>query len=98
LDVQSEGARQCAESRCGRVPLPSLDPADLGLVDAGALGELFLCHVLSAALGGKLTSQREVEAERFQLGDGFGAFGPSFGLDLGEEVVKRPPRHGTEYG
>ena len=62
MDVEAECADQGAECGGGGVGLAALDAADLGLVDAGALGELLLCQVWSAALAGKLAGEGEVEA------------------------------------
>lgn len=61
--VDTEGACQRAE-RCGRrVGLASFYAADLGLVDACAIGELPLREVERATLRGELTREREVQAK-----------------------------------
>ena len=88
LDVEAECAREGTECGGGGVGLAALDAADVGLVDAGALGELLLREVLRAALAGELSREREVQAERFELGDDVGALGASLGLDLVDEVVE----------
>jgi hypothetical protein len=59
LNVETESAGECAEDGGRRVRLALLDAADLGLVDAGAPGELLLREMLCAALGGDLAGEEK---------------------------------------
>jgi hypothetical protein len=69
--------------------VPALDPADLGLVDAGEVSELLLREAAFATAFGKLAREREVEPECFELGGGLRAIGRSFGFQLVHEVRER---------
>ena len=70
--VDPERACQRPERRGRRVGLASFDAADLGLVDARAIGELLLGEAQCATLRGELMREREVQAQRLKLGDGLG--------------------------
>jgi len=86
--VDAEGPRQRSEGHRGRVGLPALDAADLGLIDSGHLGELLLCQLQRSAPRGELLGEGEAQAIRVELGDSLGAVGLSLSLQLGDEVVE----------
>ena len=88
LHVDVERARERAERRRRRIRLAALDAADLGLVDARQLGELLLREAPLAPARAELAGEREVEAERLELGDGLGALGLGLGFQLLDEVVE----------
>lgn len=83
-DVDTQRSNQGAKRSRRWVGLTALDPADLGLVDAGHLSELLLRQATAAPLLGELAGEREVQTERLELGNGLRSRAAGLGLELSD--------------
>lgn len=98
-DDRKLGVERASEPRkgvLGRVARAALDPADLGLVEAGELGDLGLGQATAVAEHGELGTDAEAVRHLLELGQGLRPLGSGLSPKLPPEVLEgrlRPLLH-----